>query len=66
MAPQPRLHNDHNNLLCNDHSVNCCGHYGSKGEVQTLEWTTEDCRIFATELEDGRPKTVPYLEEVVE
>ena len=24
------------------------------------------CRIFATELEDRRPKTVPYLEEVVE
>ena len=23
-------------------------------------------RIFATELEDQRPKTVPYLEEVVE
>ena len=24
------------------------------------------CRIFATELEDRRPKTGPYLEEVVE
>ena len=24
------------------------------------------CRIFATELEDQRPKTVPYLKEVVE
>ena len=24
------------------------------------------CRIFVTELEDRRPKTVPYLEEVVD
>ena len=31
-----------------------------------LHKTTGFCRIFATELEDRRPKTVPYLEEVVE
>ena len=31
-----------------------------------LEVSTGFCRIFATELEDRRPKTVPYLEEVVE
>ena len=31
-----------------------------------LHGYTGFCRIFATELEDRRPKTVPYLVEVVE
>ena len=38
------------------------------GSRAMWEWTiigTGFCRIFATELEDQRPKTVPYLEEVV-
>ena len=37
----------------------------NRGLVTALH-ATGFCGIFATELEDRRPKTVPYLEEVVE
>ena len=40
-----------------------CGRLADK---ESTFRSTGFCRIFATELEDGRPKTVPYLEEVVE
>ena len=40
----------------------CC----TQGELLPCKCCTGFCRIFATELEDRRPKTVPYLEEVVE
>ena len=33
--------------------------------ILTVQQGTGFCRIFATELEDRRPKTVPYLEEWV-
>ena len=39
--------------------------YTTQSQALQLE-CTGFCRIFATELEDRRPKTVPYLEEVVE
>ena len=41
----------------------CLGHCNL---VALASMFTGFCRIFATELEDQRPKTVPYLEKVAE